>query len=864
MRVELVRDASPRHRDATESCTVDLLDALLANSAEAIVTVDEAGEICYVSPGASLLMGYDSRCIVGDSVFGYLHPADVDTAAELFARRIAYAGPDLGHEMRILHAQGRWLQLNVTATVLEASHLGVAAVTMRTIGCDDSLEHSLRQRLVVEEFCSGLSARFLEAVEPDEVFDVLDAALSEAGLLTGAETAAIFTERLDRGSLECLNRWTTPGVDVAGEGRELDLDLELDRAGIERLLTKMVIEDDLVVADPASSALGHMLGATSLLSSPFTIGRQRGVFVLLRSAPGPRWTEADAQLVRNVGRLIGRAMQTARAEEMLKLTYQHSPIGFSIRSWDGEMIDCNQQYLDLHGLTREEAESARLDEVLHPDDVEPVLNSIESLRRGDITRAVREVRVRANDGWIWIRANALVLQAPGAKESFVLTSVEDITERRSQRDELEYAAAHDTLTGVANRSAMLREIDRHKATHGCLPNLLIFDLDRFKLVNDSLGHMVGDDVLRAVVARVCGQLRGTDLVARLGGDEFAVVVPGTTAQDAYRLAERLRRSLELPLEIRGCQTPQTISIGVAIGEDCADSAELMVRADRAMYSAKAMGRNRRVMFDESMADAAESEVEIERELRHAIDHGDLEVHFQPEFSLETRDVVGAEALLRWRHPERGLIAAGAFIEVAETTGMIDDIGRFVIREACRSFAAIVAATQRSDLMLRVNISGREFSLPELPERVRSAIADSGLSADRLCLEMTETTVMDAPDVALETFERLHEIGVEFAIDDFGTGHSSLVYLKRFAVDVLKIDRSFVEDIESDGDSRAIVESIISLCGAMSLQVVAEGIETEEQLDVLRTLGVTRGQGYLVAPALDPEQFVAHVASVAGE
>ena len=442
----------------------------------------------------------------------------------------------------------------------------------------------------------------------------------------------------------------------------------------------------------------------------------------------------------------------------------------------------------------------------------------------------------------------------GLAEPLVLTSVEDIHELRDQQIALEHAATHDPLTQVPNRSTMEARIERLEREHGQLPNLLVIDVDRFKLSNDSLGHHVGDQILRAVAQRIVAQVRNADLVARLGGDEFAVVVPSLDPTHVEGLAERLRRSMQDPLVVDGRVTPQTFSIGVALGADCSSIGELLVCADRAMYAAKSQGRNRHVVFDRSMRDETVAELTVERELRSAIDHDELEMHFQPEFSVDDLRILGAEALIRWRHPTRGLLPASAFLDVAERTGMIDDIGRFALRRACMSFARTCRDAGRSDLTLRVNISAREWLRPELSDLVRSALDEAGLEAERLCLELTETTLMDV-EGALEAFARLRRIGVEFAIDDFGTGYSSLAYLKRLPVDVLKVDRSFVEDVHENADSRAIVESIMGLSRALGLDVVAEGVETNLQLEAVRGLGCRRAQGWLVGGALEPEQLL---------
>ena len=341
-------------------------------------------------------------------------------------------------------------------------------------------------------------------------------------------------------------------------------------------------------------------------------------------------------------------------------------------------------------------------------------------------------------------------------------------------------------------------IDRLHQINGKLPAVVIVDIDRFKLINDVFGHSVGDEVLQVVAQRITSQLRPGDVVARLGGDEFAIVIQRLSHAGAVRLAQRLLRAIEAPLEIDGRTIGQTMSVGVALSEGSQDPADLLKRADRALYAAKAAGRNTHVVFDESLQDEVLARQALERELRSALTENQLEMQFQPEFSLLDGHVLGAEALLRWDHPHRGLIPADEFIPAAEHSGLIDEIGRFALREACRKFVTIPGS---DGLLLRVNISAREFSRPELPDLVEAALAESGLEPHRLCLEMTETTLMDAPQLVLATFTRLSALGVKSAIDDFGTGYSSLSYLKQFPVDTLKIDREFIHDVVDDPESR---------------------------------------------------------------
>ncbi len=831
-----------------------LLDAVFRNSSEAVVIADGVGAICYATAGATLLTGHDAESMIGSSVFDFLHPDDVVAAAQLFARRLEYDGADLGHEIRLRHSSGDWVATLATASLLPDGAFGACAITLRSITDSGLLERSLRSRIVVGEYTNRLSAGFMDATHSAAAVERIQTSLGEIGLLTGAEVVEVLLERQQRGSVERLAHWVS-AAHPAGEATSV-AGAASGPKSVDLLLSEEFLVDDTSMPPSSVPPLWRSNGIASLLSTPFEVGDQRGVIVLMRVAPGPSWSGADAELIRGVASLYGRALQTARSDELLALTYSEGPFGFAVRTWDGRLVDCNQRYLDINRLPREAAERSDLNSMLLPEHRPLVAGQLAQLKRGEIDRIRVDVELtRGDDTRFWGQIHAVPLQVPGSSEHLVLTSVEDVTETHRQRIELEHAAHHDPLTGLANRTAMTAAIDRLAAANHEYPALLFVDLDRFKFVNDSLGHTVGDALLKLIAERITAEVRAIDVVARLGGDEFAIVVPTLTVEGAHCLARRLQRVARDHFEIDGRSISQTLSIGIAIGEGSTDAADLLVRADRALNAAKTSGRSGYVIYDESLEDEVVARLTLERELRSAIAGEQLEVHFQPEFDVLDGRILGAEALLRWRHPDRGLVTADQFIAVAESTGLIEDIGRFALRAACRAFAPIGT---RWPLTLRVNISAREFARPELPALVRSALAESGLTPERLCLEMTETTLMDTPDVALETFARLRSIGVQSAIDDFGTGYSSLAYLKRFPVDAVKIDRTFVEDLVSDPDSRAIVGSIMGLSGALSFQAVAEGVETIDQLRVLRDLGCVRAQGFLVAPALPPEEFARFV------
>ena len=837
-----------------------LLDAIFLNSPETIVIVGDDGSVRYATAGLAMLLGHDASTAIDQSIFSYVHPDDVEAAAQLFDRRLDFEGADLGHEVRIRHSSGAWIPAIVTAILLPGIDIGAVALTIRTPDASTEIEHSLRQRVAIGEYCTTLSTGIMALSDPGDVIERITDALSEIALLTGADTVDMLLEHRDHSVIERHARWAIQEFRVGSDGPVTTSILD-GKSEVQTLLTRDVLSyqpDQL----RAMSVFGEAVQAkpVSLLSSPLVSGGQRGVLRLMRGKPGPDWTDADAELVRNVAVIFSRALRTAQSERLLALTYHEGPLGFTIRTWDGNLVDCNQQFLDLYQYERQDVEGRPISDIITPAQLQEIHRQLGSLRRGEVERLRNNIEVLRRDGSkVWARTNTVPLQVPGSSDQLVLTSFENVTETHTQRLELEHAATHDALTGVANRSALTEFIHRLFERDHEYPPMLVLDLDHFKTVNDSHGHAVGDEVLRIIAKRIRSEIRSVDLVARLGGDEFAVVIPRLDADGAHHIARRLVEVIGAPMNIDGRSLIQTVSVGGVLSSGVMTETDLLVRADRALYVAKGQGRNGYMFFDRTLHDAVLRRLALEGELRVAIEQSQLAVNFQPEFSASDGSIVGVEALLRWDHPDRGQVSAEEFIAVAEQSGAIDELGEYVVNEACRSFVEITERLGDDSLVLRVNISAREFAQPQLVDTVHAALKASGLDPSRLCLEMTETTLMDAPEVALETFSRLQTIGVKSAIDDFGTGYSSLSYLKQFPVDCVKIDRTFVEDIVTDSNSRAIVEAILRLAEAMGLESVAEGVESHEQLKTLRELGCDRAQGFLVAGALPPDELFAFLA-----
>lgn len=490
---------------------------------------------------------------------------------------------------------------------------------------------------------------------------------------------------------------------------------------------------------------------------------------------------------------------------------------------------------------------------VHPDDLELALSAPRALEAGH--QVHHEVRIRHKDGgyrWFSIKLSDH-FDDPAVRGA--VCNMTDVTEHRHIEAELEHQALHDSLTGLPNRALLHDRIEQalgRTRRSGRPVAVLFVDLDRFKDVNDSLGHVAGDQLLIEVAGRLAKGMRETDTVCRFGGDEFVIVVEHLPPfQTPRSLGERILGLLEKSFQIDSAEVYVTASIGIAVSDDGQEEADTLLRdADSAMYRAKEKGRNRCEVYETVMHARATRHLDLAGSLRRALPEDELEIHYQPIVSLDGRDIVGFEALLRWHSTEHGNVPPVEFIPIAEETGLIKQIGKWVLDETCLGVARWIDGLAPC---VSVNISPVQLAEPGLVDHVREAITASGVAPDDLCLEITEGALVHDPEAALHVVDSLKELGVRLSIDDFGTGYSALAYLKRFPIDLMKIDRSFVSGLGVDPTDESIVSVVVEMAAALGVKVVAEGVETEEQRDWLHERGCHYAQGYLFgrpAPATD--------------
>ncbi len=604
----------------------------------------------------------------------------------------------------------------------------------------------------------------------------------------------------------------------------------------------------------------------SEIALPLFAGGQVVGVLNIETKVGHVLDEADVRLMSAIAEQVSFALERSKLyedlrfrEERLRMLAENTRDVIAWHDTQGRFLYVTPAVTLSFGYASEEILGKQASDLAHPDDALLLRSEmLPKLLRGE-TIDGSHYRIRHKDGhYLWVETFSQPLfDVEGNVTGFVASS-RDISERkRLQEQMLEGALLYDTLTNLPNRALFMDRLKHaaQRSTRGQHDFAVLFlDLDRFKIVNDSLGHNAGDKLLVGIAERLQNCVRPQDTVARLGGDEFAILLEDMNETGAHTIAERIQISLKKPFDIAGREVQSTVSIGITLSKDITDPEQLLRNADVAMYHAKNNGRARYATFDASMHQKIIETMQLEVELRNALEHGELRVYYQPIVELKTGQISGLEALVRWYHPSKGVIQPGNFISIAEDTGLIHQIDAWVLQEACHQVKAWQVLLGRK-LTVSVNLSTKNFRLNDLADTVLASLEKSQLSACSLKLEITESVFMDNLEAGLCQLQRLREAGVSLQIDDFGTGYSSLSYLHELPLDSLKIDRSFIWKLDSSKkhSNGEIVQTILTLARSLNLTVVAEGIETEAQLRILEKLECDYGQGfYFAKPLAAPE------------
>jgi diguanylate cyclase (GGDEF)-like protein/PAS domain S-box-containing protein len=568
-----------------------------------------------------------------------------------------------------------------------------------------------------------------------------------------------------------------------------------------------------------------------------------------------------------VGLLSDRVRAQLQRRRESEERYALAARGANDGLWDWDLrtdrVFYSERWREILGYRPEEVAETPEDwlDRIHPEDVEGVRADVQAHVRGETPRYENEHRIRRHDGsFTWVLTRGLMTRDSAGRPRRMAGWLTDISLRKDNEQRLLHHAFHDALTGLPNRALFMDRVGHAVARARRGPAspfaVLMLDLDRFKNVNDSLGHLAGDELLIQIAERIEACIQEGDTVARIGGDEFTILLEDLDdADEAERVAERLQRALAAPISIEGHEIVTSASIGVVVSRPHGVTLPLSLlrQADKAMYLAKKLGKGRHARFDATLENEGSTELTLQSALRSALSSRELSLYFQPIADLSSMRITGFETLLRWQHPELGMLAPREFIGVAEAAGLIGEIGQWVLDEACRTGVELAQGFGRdAPFTISVNLSAREVQRSDLHERVARSLSSCGLAPELLTLEVNESALMEDFSAGQAAFHALRALGVKVHMDDFGTGYSSLSYLHRFELDALKIDGSFVGLLHEGGGAEEIVRTVLSIAADLGLSVIAEGIEQRAQLDRLRALGCMQGQGFLLGAPMPLE------------
>ncbi len=814
------------HPDAFRSLH-DFLFSVVSRSRDVIIIADESGSVVFATGAIEAVTGWSAADLLGTDGLHLIHPEDLQSFGDHLARLFEQPDEPSTTQARVRRRDGGWVWTEVVAINLLADP-NVRGLVGHFRDITDRKNAELALRESEERFRSLVQSGFdlLAIVEPDGALSYVSP--SHERILGHP-----------------LSLW------LSGRGHEI-----IHPADTAEL--RATLED--VRATPGKWArvrcrMRHVNGSWRWFENVFTnmldIPEVRGIVSNSRDT-----TDAEAAV---------EALR--RTSERFRALVRHSSDVIIVVDDKARPSYVSPAFEHVLGYGPDDLLDSDLLTLVHHDDRALCAAHFETVVADPTREYSLELRCRHADGrWRWFELRTTnLLYEPGVQG--VVSHVRDITDRRNAELALEHRALHDPLTGLPNRALVIDRLSQTFASarrHRLSTAVLFIDLDRFKSVNDSLGHAAGDELLVEVARRLAVGRRAVDTVARLGGDEFVIVlhdIPGDDA--AVDIARAIVDDLREPFVVHGRELVVTGSVGLTIapGDRDADAEALLHEADAAMYDAKSKGGDRFSMFDQEVWSRTIRRIETEHALRHAIDHDELFLEYQPVYDLTTNRIAGVEALIRWRHPERGLVPPSEFIPVAESTELIVPIGEWVLDAVCAQVGAWRALDRSGSFRCAwVNVSGRQLARPQFPAVVEAALKRHGLEPTALGLELTESTLIDEAETPGTELRDIEALGVRVAIDDFGTGYSSLVYLLRFRVDILKIDRTFVSGLGTSGESTAIVEAVIGLAHTLGMGVSAEGVETTRQLEELRRLSCDAACGFLLSRPMSADAITALLGS----
>ena len=796
------------------------LASIVEATGDAIFSVTPDGLIDWWNAAAERLFGYSAEEIVGQNA-AVLAPEELRSDQFNVRYRLNSGGLPEHYETTRRRKDGTLVQVLITASAATSDEDEIIGQSV--------IAHDISERHRAQLWLSASERRLAEAQRIAHVGSF------EIDLVTGG---MVWSEEMYR---------------------ILGLDPSIEPNG--ELFMSMVHPDDVAGNDkPWAATYNHGV--------PLDI-----VYRIVRVDGEERWVharaEADTSLNGAVVKVSGTVLDDTdrvrsdlarrEAESQFRVSFDQSAVGTVIADLAGLPIVVNAAVCALLGRPEELLVGRRWTDYAHPDELPLGQAALVRINAGDDTYDDERRYIRPDGTVVWAQSHVTLVRDEQGDPKHFFVQLQDITERKQIQAEMARRALHDVLTGLPNRALLTDRLSHDlpgSRRRGTELSVMFVDIDHFKMINDSLGHRTGDQLLIQAAERISGAIRTVDTVARFGGDEFVVICETTSALETWAVAERIVEALSQPWVTGDQEITVSASVGIAVADATATPESLLRDSDTAMYRAKERGRGRIELFDDELRAKADRRLATASALHLALDREEFTVHYQPVVDLSTGALVSAEALLRWEHPERGFISPAEFIPLAEETGLIVPIGTWVLDQACRQLAQWQTIDPK--MTVAVNLSVRQMAAPTITDVIDQALSRARALPAGLCLELTESLLMDDPDYYATTLAQIKALGVQLAVDDFGTGYSSLSYLKRFPVDIVKIDKAFVDGLGTDPNDTALVTAIIAMADALTLDVIAEGVETAEQVAQLKHLRCPRAQGFYLArpmPAAALSQLV---------